>query len=240
MRGTRFLIVNADDLGQDRGINRGIAEAHEHGIVSSASLMVRWPAAANGASYGRSSRIGIGLHLDLGEWRLRDGEWVPVYEVVPLDDPGAVEKEIRSQVEQFRNLMQADPTHLDSHQHVHLREPARTLLIGMAEELGVPLRSLSGHARYCGDFYGQTSEGASVPEAIEPRALRDLVLNLPEGVTELACHPARKVEVQTMYKDERATELSALCDSSVRAAIREARVVLCSFADRPWEESASP
>ena len=237
MESTRFLIVNADDLGQDRGINRGIAEAQEHGIVSSASLMVRWPAAVDASRLAQSFRIGIGLHVDLGEWRLGDGRWIPVYEVVPPDDRGAVEKEIRRQIEQFRDLMQADPTHLDSHQHVHLREPARTLLIGMAEELGIPLRSLSGHARYCGDFYGQTSDGAPAPDAIEPRALCDLVLNLPQGVTELACHPGRDVEVQTMYKNERATELRALCDPAVRAAISEARVVLCSFADRPWEES---
>src|SRR5437870_3779943 len=41
----RYLIVNADDFGLSPGVNRGIIEAHEHGIVTSASLMVRWPAA---------------------------------------------------------------------------------------------------------------------------------------------------------------------------------------------------
>ena len=42
---SRAVIVNADDFGQSAGINRGIVEAHERGIVTSASLMVRWPAA---------------------------------------------------------------------------------------------------------------------------------------------------------------------------------------------------
>ena len=51
--GTRHLIVNADDFGQSAGINRGIIEAHEHGIVTSTSLMVRWPAA--GARWGSAS-----------------------------------------------------------------------------------------------------------------------------------------------------------------------------------------
>ena len=41
----RYLIVNADDLGADDGINRGIIEAHERGIVTSASLMVNMPSA---------------------------------------------------------------------------------------------------------------------------------------------------------------------------------------------------
>ena len=45
MTAPRSLIVNADDFGQSRGVNRGVIEAHERGIVTSASLMVRWPAA---------------------------------------------------------------------------------------------------------------------------------------------------------------------------------------------------
>jgi len=49
----RRLIVNADDFGQSPGINRGIMEAHERGIVTSVSLMVRWPAAVEAAAYAR-------------------------------------------------------------------------------------------------------------------------------------------------------------------------------------------
>jgi predicted glycoside hydrolase/deacetylase ChbG (UPF0249 family) len=35
----RRLIVNADDFGLSSGVNRGIVEAHEGGIVTSATLM---------------------------------------------------------------------------------------------------------------------------------------------------------------------------------------------------------
>ena len=37
---TRRLVVNADDLGLTAGVNDGILRAHEHGIVTSASLLV--------------------------------------------------------------------------------------------------------------------------------------------------------------------------------------------------------
>ena len=40
----RCLIVNADDFGQSTGVNQGIITAYEQGIVTSASLLVRWPA----------------------------------------------------------------------------------------------------------------------------------------------------------------------------------------------------
>ena len=68
----RFLIVNADDFGQSAGVNRGVAMAHEQGIVTSASLMVRWPAATGAAAFGRAHPgLSVGLHVDLGEWARR-------------------------------------------------------------------------------------------------------------------------------------------------------------------------
>ncbi|CAA9359468.1 MAG: Cellobiose phosphotransferase system YdjC-like protein [uncultured Nocardioidaceae bacterium] len=46
----RWLIVNADDFGASKGINAGIARAHDTGIVSSTSLMVTMPAASDASS----------------------------------------------------------------------------------------------------------------------------------------------------------------------------------------------
>lgn len=48
-----MLVVNADDFGRSPGVNRGVIRAHEHGIVTSATLMVRWPAAREAAEYAR-------------------------------------------------------------------------------------------------------------------------------------------------------------------------------------------
>src|SRR5207248_58596 len=112
----RHLIVNADDFGQGPGVNRGIIAAHERGIVTSASLMVRWPAAGAAAAYGREHpRLSLGLHVDLCEWTCRDYNWVALYEVVSLQDAGRVEEEVTSQLAAFRHLAGHDPSHLDSH-----------------------------------------------------------------------------------------------------------------------------
>ena len=50
---SRRLIVNADDFGRTDGVNRGIITAHERGIVTAATLMVRWPAAVRAGAYAR-------------------------------------------------------------------------------------------------------------------------------------------------------------------------------------------
>ena len=90
----RYLIVNADDFGYSDGVNAGVTKALEEGIVTSASLMVRGPAADEAAADARETRgFSLGLHVDLGEWTFRDGDWEPVYEVVSLDDPAAIEVE---------------------------------------------------------------------------------------------------------------------------------------------------
>jgi hypothetical protein len=38
-----MLIVDADDFGRSSSINRGVAGAHDEGIVTSTSAMVGWP-----------------------------------------------------------------------------------------------------------------------------------------------------------------------------------------------------
>ena len=63
---TRLLIVNADDFGASTGINRGIVEAHENGIVTSASLMVDMPGTSDAVRYARApSKLDLGLHVVL-------------------------------------------------------------------------------------------------------------------------------------------------------------------------------
>jgi predicted glycoside hydrolase/deacetylase ChbG (UPF0249 family) len=230
MVGKKQLIVNADDFGQSPGTNRGIIEAHERGIVTSASLMVRWPGAAQAAIYAQARpELSIGLHLDLGEWAYRDGEWVRVYQLVDENDAGAVTREVEAQLVTFLSLMGRYPTHFDSHQHTHCQEPARSVVLAMAEELALPVRSLSGGICYCGDFYGQTHEGLPHLEGVGVENLLRILKNLSPGCTELGCHPGYGSEMDTMYQVEREQEIKTLCHRSVLKAITDMDIKLVSF-----------
>ncbi len=232
METKRSLIVNADDFGLSEGVNRGIIEAHERGIVTSASLMVRRDASSSAAAYARDdSRLSLGLHLDLGEWSY-DGEvWVQAYRVVPLDDRAVVAEELARQLGEFRRLVGRDPTHLDSHQHVHRDEPVLSASLEIAHRLGVPLRHFSAGIRYCGHFYGQTARGLPLPEAISVGSLIAILADLPLGLTELGCHPGRLTGEESPYGSERSTEVDVLSDPRIRNYLGAEGIELRSFRD---------
>jgi predicted glycoside hydrolase/deacetylase ChbG (UPF0249 family) len=237
MESERFLIVNADDLGLAAGVNEGILRAHEQGIVTSASLMVRRPAAAEAARLAKAHpRLGVGLHLELGQWDYAEGEWAARCLRCDPGDEAAVEAECRAQLEAFRGIVGDGPTHIDSHQHVHDSEPASSVTTRLAAEIGVPLRGRQ--IRYEGGFYGQTGRGEPVPGAIAPERLVELIHALPAGWTELGCHPGLGATAVSSYGRERELEVGALCDPAVIAACAEAGVRLRTFAE--FRSGSSP
>ena len=121
----RRLIVNADDFGFAAGVNEGIVEAHVSGIVTSTSLMVGRPAAADAARLAREySALSVGLHYE------EDGP--------EIDEPGHAARTFAAQLARFRELTGAEPTHVDSHHHVHMTR--MSTFAPLVAPLGVPLR----------------------------------------------------------------------------------------------------
>jgi predicted glycoside hydrolase/deacetylase ChbG (UPF0249 family) len=228
----KYLIVNADDFGLTSGVNRGIIEAHERGILTSASLMVRGAAAAEAAAYAQQHpAFSVGLHFDAAEWRYERGEWVLAYQVADTEDADAVRDELDRQLAEFRRLMLGPPTHIDSHQHIHLREPARATVTKAAAQLNVPLRSCTPAIRYRGEFYGQTIEGDRYTEGVSIEHLVQMIAELPAGWTEFGTHPGYAEGLDSVYATEREDEVRALCSEEVRSAIAATGVKLCSFHD---------
>src|SRR5258707_15381680 len=111
MHAGKYLIVNADDFGLSEGVNKGIIETHERGIVTSASLMVHGAAVENAIEQSRAHpQLALGLHIDLGEWFFQNGSWLPLYERARVDDPSSVKEEIERQFEKFCGLVGRNPT----------------------------------------------------------------------------------------------------------------------------------
>src|SRR5438552_3920626 len=140
----KCLIVNGDDLGASRGINRGILEAHERGILTSTSLLVNTPWSEEAAKLSRAAAgLSVGLHADLGKEL-----------TLIADSPGWLREELRRQFARFLKLMDRRPTHLDSHHNVHRDPQALPVFLELAEQHGLPLREHSS-VRYFSKLYGQ-------------------------------------------------------------------------------------
>jgi adenylyl-sulfate kinase len=228
----RVVIVNADDFGLSPAVNAGVVKAHEEGIVTSASLMVRGRAAREAAEYARRTpSLSLGLHVDLGEWHFVEDNWRERYKLFAQDDPAAARAETRAQLAMFRGLTGGDPTHIDSHQHLHLGASATQALAEVGQELGVPVRHLAPGIRYVGHFYGQSDRGEPSRESVSVANLVFLIERLPAGTTELGCHPATSIDFESVYSDERLLELETLCDPAVRAALEREQIELRSFAE---------
>jgi predicted glycoside hydrolase/deacetylase ChbG (UPF0249 family) len=231
----RKLIVNADDFGQSEGVNKGIIKSFEEGILTSASLMVRYPKASVAADYANKNSLDIGLHVDLGEWVYVNGNWEQLYSVVNVDDVSAVKDEVENQLEKFQKITGVNPTHLDSHQHVHMNKHLQHIFMDVARRLNIPLRKCSNEVTYCGGFYGQNSDGTPFHNAISVEGLKETINTITNGITELACHPGINIEFATMYKKERDLEVKSLCDKKIREALDSFKIELRSFKGLSFE-----
>ena len=153
----RSLVVNADDLGLTVGVNDGIFDAHDHGILTSASMFASAPATSDAIrrARGRPS-LGVGVHLALvdgtptlppsrvptlveDDGRFRRS-WKPF--IVACLRGGVslaeVELELTAQIERLRGAG-VGLTHLDAHKHVHAYPPVFAIVARLANRFGIPV-----------------------------------------------------------------------------------------------------
>lgn len=165
----RRLVINADDLGFTRGVNRGIFECAAAGTVTSASVMVNTPG-FDDAMQGRASvNLGLGLHLNLIDGRPltvapsltnpETGDFWPFASFLARATTGAlVRAELLAEATaQFRRLKAAGVsiTHVDSHRHTHVHPAVWPAVVEAAKAEGVrviriprePLANNAGRAR---------------------------------------------------------------------------------------------
>jgi predicted glycoside hydrolase/deacetylase ChbG (UPF0249 family) len=220
----KFLIVNADDFGYGAAINRGIAEAIDRGIVTSAGLMVNTPGTEEAVRMAEERpHVSLGIHVNFTNEAQR---------LVEFDDPEVCRAELRRQFDRFVDLVGRLPTHMDAHQHVHRRRPCHPSFRELAEEHGLPLRD-QPPVTFKGGFYAQWVYGVSDPSKVSLDALGRILKNeLVHGVYELAVHPGyADPSVRYVYDSDRELELATLCEPAARALLDEEGIRLVSYHD---------
>jgi chitin disaccharide deacetylase len=150
------LILNADDFGLTRGINRAIGELHSAGVLTSATLMANGPAFEDAVAVAHAHpTLGVGCHIVL-----TDGTPVSPPDTIPsligadgksfrpslLDFlqtlfRGRIREEdiARESLAQIHKLQRAgiDVTHLDTHKHTHLFPAITRPLLEIAERTAI-------------------------------------------------------------------------------------------------------
>lgn len=221
---TRYCIVNGDDFGASHGINRGILEAHQKGVLTSTSLMVNMLGSGEAARMSHdTTRLSVGLHVTLTS---EEGE--------PLIDFGSSEKcrvELEHQWHRFIKLMGRPPTHLDSHHNIHRDTRLNSLFVDLAKRQKIPLRE-SSRVRYFSEFYGQWDGDTHLEQISVESLCRMLRTEIKEGFTELSCHPGYvDAGYLTSYSIERETELQTICSPFILQTINELGIELISYQD---------
>jgi len=286
----RNLIVNADDLGWTESVNRGIAETHRNGIVTSASLLANGRAFGSGIELARTTPgLGVGVHLNLS-----DGQPVAGRELVTtlLNQRGElegrpeslllrlarrsilleeVEREWHAQIQKVRDSG-IEPTHLDGHKHVQmlpglfeialrLAKRHRIRAVRVSHEQSSLRAALSAGAKQKGTVVmkqGVQARGLKLlaPDAREQaeragiatadyfcgiaqtgELTREGVLRLmeilPEGTTELMCHPgyvdAELENSATRLQASRQAEVEILTDTGIRNLVASQGIRLIDY-----------
>lgn len=164
---SRQLIVNADDYGLSRGVNTGIIEAAETGVVTSASMIVNLAGFDDAVARARSCpSLSLGLHLNLTTGkpltaapsltRRKTGQFYPLTLLVARASLGRVDssevtRECAAQIDRMIEVG-ITPTHLDSHRHIHAHPALWAAVVEAASSRGisnvrVPTEPLWANAR---------------------------------------------------------------------------------------------
>jgi predicted glycoside hydrolase/deacetylase ChbG (UPF0249 family) len=248
---SRRLIVNADDFGMTNGVSRGIAEAHRAGIVTSATAMVHLGSLDASLPYLREApRLALGLHITLTWGAPAAGaEWVPSLVEpdgrFPRDKavlagrarPDDLKLECAAQLARFVEAFGRPPTHVDSHHQAHTLSPIREAVLDLAAKQVLPVRSPDDEVRRLA-----RARGLATPDAFlggagdEPywtvERLLETIRALPEGTTEIMCHPGHFDAdlAHSRYGRQREVEFTTFTHPAVREAVRAAGVEMISFA----------
>ena len=224
----RLLIINCDDFGMCYSGNLVTIRSIQDGLASSCSLMMPPAWNMHAAQFLReNAEVHFAVHLTaLSEythyrWRpLTPSEKVPTLvnedgyfladdefdEIVRRADCRELEVEFRAQIEAVLGCG-LDPTHLDSHYHLHAsRSDIFDLTVGLAREYGLALRAtravgvgIINDATYSHLERARNMEyplldhpvldsGSLVPAEICSE-LEKLLRELPAGLSEWALHP---------------------------------------------------
>lgn len=247
------VIMNADDFGFSKGVNHGILEAFQHGIVTSTSLMTNMPGFENAIELMKQypDLLKVGIHLvtsveyaitpNLKTLTDENNHFYHNEEIIANCDYEEIKTEYEAQMKKFL-ATGFKPTHIDFHWcHTPVQLKAAMYL---AKKYDVPVRAgdkeiealfAENGVRYApnhiSDFYNQGERTTEV-ETMLGLLQKSLDQNL--DIIGFAVHPAYvDYDLLTLssYNVQRAKEFNVLTDPRIMQFINDNHIEMISFAD---------
>jgi len=256
---TKTLIVTADDFGYSSDVNTAVARAHREGILRFTSLMVNRPAAAEAAAMAKDlPGLGVGLHLELCADEPEKAGLRYFFDAKARAGlEGEIRAQIEALLKFGIKPTHADG-HINIHVHPvifpalsrlareygipRVRLPSGELSVNLDypgdTDPIIPRLALAGTFAAMRLWVSGAAEGLQVPRTWgllrSGMMTEDYVLwllkNLPEGVTEIYCHPcsdpSTAVVDRAVPSHQTITELRMLTSPRVREVIEQSGITL--------------
>ena len=145
------VIFNSDDFGYSHGVNYGIVDAYQRGILTSTTLMANMPGFEHAVKLKKElPDLGVGVHLTLtcgkpllenvdslveGDQFKQLSFYTKPFEI----DNDQLYQEWNAQIQKVYRAG-IIPTHLDSHHHTHTFDNNQEVVIALAKKYDLPVR----------------------------------------------------------------------------------------------------
>ena len=145
------VIFNSDDFGYSYGVNYGIVDAYQRGILTSTTLMANMPGFEHAVKLKKElPNLGVGVHLTLtcGKPLLKNVDSLMEgdrfkhlsYYKQPFEvDGDQLYQEWNTQIQKVYRAG-IIPTHLDSHHHTHTFGMNQEVVVALAKKYDLPVR----------------------------------------------------------------------------------------------------
>ncbi len=224
----KHLIVTADDFGLSQAVNEAVELAHTDGILSAASLMVAGDAAADAVARARQAAAEIRAQLaafhatGLAVDHLNPPPHFHLHPTVQtlLLDLAREQRlpPLRLPVEPPGGAWRTDP--------------AETLRRWLAWSFhGLRTRALRRRLRAAGVACNDACFGIWDSGRMDRARLAAAIAALPDGVSEIYCHPATRRSADQPASYQPVAELAALRDPTIRDLLARLGVRPVRFAD---------
>jgi predicted glycoside hydrolase/deacetylase ChbG (UPF0249 family) len=232
--------------------DEGTLSELKHTLADRVGIHLNLSSGAPLTKYGKTLTDGVGQFLDKQTvWRRAMFRKINLIEV---------EREFTEQINRLCR-QGIHPDHLDGHNHIHVFPGIATVVARLANQFGIekvrlPSETfsdwkqsvrrngfkkrffgfLSAQARHVFERHGIRSTehfaGIQSPEVSSLESLRSFLAQLPEGTTELMCHPGYANPAGDPFSSkERENELNSLTQPAVLEEIRSNGIELISFGD---------